>query len=178
MHEFRLYNTHLSSPTMLDPPTIADYYDILVYAGITYSATLSGNHPIHDGDFAYWTRSTCSDTLYGSEVANSQFSFMLPANGAADHKETYHLCLRQADYDNALALAQPRHGLRLHYTLAPAALATAPAPPPPTPPPPSPPPPTPPPPSPPPPSPPPSPPPPTPPLSQTAIACNRKVQKG
>ena len=25
MHEFRLYNTHLSSPTMLDPPTIADY---------------------------------------------------------------------------------------------------------------------------------------------------------
>ena len=39
-----------------DGTAVQDDYEITVYASIAYAATLSGNHEVPDGDYAYWTR--------------------------------------------------------------------------------------------------------------------------
>ena len=132
-----------------DGTAVQDDYEITVYASIAYAATLSGNHEVPDGDYAYWTRAgnACvpTDPLYGSIVSGSQFAFTLPGDGTSDHNAVYHLCLKQAAHGDTLAL---HSHVRAYVYIAP-------SPPPPSPPPPAPPPPSPPPPSPPPPTPPP-----------------------
>ena len=121
-----------------DGSTAPAGYDAIVYAGISYEATLSGNHAVSNHDEAYWTRSAsaCLDPLYGSVVVNSEFFFTLPADGANAHQATYYLCLKQQSHGNTLVLQMLVVAL-VYLTPCP----PPPAPPPPTPPPPAPPPP-------------------------------------